>query len=123
MDMLHLVQLQDVPWQAHPTIAGVMTKVVENRASLPQADALLAQVAPGGAIPWHVHEVASETVYVVQGEGVILCAPAKDETQSALEAPIAQGSALTVRAGVWHSVVNRGKEPIILFAFHVPPTL
>lgn len=123
MDILHLVQLQDKPWQAHPTIEGVMTKFFENKESLPQADALLAQVAPGGSIPWHVHDVAIETAYVVQGEGVILCAPAKAQTQAPLEAPIAQGSALTVKAGVWHSVVNRGKEPMILFAVHVPPTL
>src|SRR5438477_2494284 len=123
MDMLQLARLQDLPWQAHPTIAGVMTKVFENRDSHPQADVLLAQVAPDGKIPWHVHETASETAYVVQGEGVVMCAPDQDHLQTPLEAPLSQGSVLTVRAGVWHSVLNRGTEPLILFAFHVPPTL
>ena len=123
MDMLHLARLQDVPWQAHPTIAGVMTKVFENKESLLYADALLAQVAPGGKIPWHVHDAASETAYVVQGEGVVLYAPDQDHLQTPLESAIGPGSALTVRAGVWHSVLNRGTEPLTLFAFHVPPTL
>src|SRR5258708_38782396 len=100
MDMLHLARLKDVPWQAHPTIAEVMTKVFESRDSHPEADVLLAQVAPDGKIPWHVHEAASETAYVVQGEDVVMCAPDKDHRQTPHEAPLSQGSALTARAGV-----------------------
>lgn len=122
MDHLHLIDLPNIPWQPHPTLAGVLTKVVENRASHPLADVLLAQVLPGGSIPWHVHEQASETVYLVQGTGCILYAPAPDQLQTPSEAVLSTGAALTVQAGVWHSVVNSGAEPLILFAFHTPPT-
>jgi mannose-6-phosphate isomerase-like protein (cupin superfamily) len=122
MDMLHLAQLQDVPWQPHPTIAGVLTKIFENKAGNPQADVLLAQVAPDGKIPWHVHESARETAYVIQGQGVILCAPDQAAQPAAQESPLTPGCALTVQAGTWHSVLNTAQEPLILFAFHVPPT-
>jgi mannose-6-phosphate isomerase-like protein (cupin superfamily) len=122
MDMLHLIQLQDVPWQPHPTIAGVQTKIFENKASNPEADVLMALVAPDGKIPWHVHESARETAYVLQGQGVILCAPDKEHLQMAQESPLAAGCALTVQVGVWHSVLNTSAEPLILFAFHTPPT-
>ena len=125
MDMFRVMQFQDVPWQAHPTITGVMTKVFENRDTQPLCDALLAQVFPGGKIPWHVHAAESETAYVVQGTGTLLCAP--ENTQSALDncqrADLVPAMALTVRSGVWHSVLNSGDAPLILFAFHTPPTL
>jgi mannose-6-phosphate isomerase-like protein (cupin superfamily) len=122
MDMLHLSQLEDLPWQPHPTIAGVLTKVFEGCAQNPLADALLAQVAPQGTIPWHVHEKASETAYIVAGNGVLLYAPDAEHLQP-LEAVVSVGCAFTVQAGVWHSVQNREREPLILFAFHTPPTL
>ena len=123
MDMLHLSQLEDLPWQPHPTIAGVLTKVFEGRAQNPSADALLAQVVPQGAIPWHVHEQASETAYLVAGKGTLLYAEDKEQMQTPLEAALTVGCAFTIRAGVWHSVLNRDAEPLILFAFHTPPTL
>src|SRR5215831_20727555 len=118
MEMLHIVQFADIPWQAHPTIAGVLTKVFENRDSHGLCDALLAQVAPGGKIPWHVHETASETAYVVQGTGTILCAPAQGQVDNCQQTALTPSTALTVRSGVWHSVLNTGDEPLIMFAFH-----
>lgn len=123
MDMFHFVQLQDVPWQAHPTITGVLTKVFENRDSQPLCDALLAQVIPGGKIPWHVHETASETAYVVQGSGRLLCAADETQLEACQQVELAPGAALTVRPGFWHSVLNTGDGPLILFAFHTPPTI
>ena len=123
MDMLHFVQFQDVPWQAHPTITGVLTKVFESRDSHPLCDALLAQVIPGGKIPWHVHEAASETAYVVQGTGTLLCAPDKTQLETCQHVELAPWAALTVRSGVWHSVLNTGDSALILFAFHTPPTI
>src|SRR5947207_14708444 len=82
MDILHSVNLEQIPWQPHPTIPGVLTKIFENRASPPYADVMLAQVAVGGAIPWHVHENASETAYVLQGEGTLIYARDKSQIET-----------------------------------------
>ena len=121
--MYHLLQFNDVDWKPHPTIPGVMTKVFEGRDTNPQADVLLAQVLPGGTLPWHVHELASETAYIVQGAGVLLCAPDSDHRDTASRNDLALNSVATIQAGVWHSVVNAADVPLILYAFHTPPTL
>src|ERR1041385_5997073 len=104
--MLHIVQLEDMPWQPHPTIEGVLTRVFENRESHPLCDALMAQVAPGGKIPWHIHEAASETAYVVQGHGAILCAKDRTQFEANERGEPAPGVAITVTQQVWHSVFN-----------------
>jgi mannose-6-phosphate isomerase-like protein (cupin superfamily) len=123
VNLLHLVQLGDIPWQTHPSLAGVQTKVFENRVSHPLADTLLAQVMPGGNIPWHVHAAADETAYILQGSGVLRYTPDADHLETPLEASLTAGCALTIQADVWHSILNTGNEPLILFAFHVPPTI
>lgn len=120
--MIHLTRLPDMPWQPHPTLAGVQTKVFEGREQHPLADSLMAQVLPGGTIGWHVHSASDETAYVIQGSGTLLYAPDETRRETPLEAALTAGCALTVAAGVWHSMLNTGDEPLILFAFHVPPT-
>src|SRR5438046_1497907 len=98
MDELHIVNLEQIPWQPHPTIPGVLTKVFENRASHPHVDVMLAQVAVGGAIPWHVHENASETAYVLKGEGKLIYARDKSQVETPSEARFAEGIASTTPA-------------------------
>lgn len=115
-----VLHLDDIAWQPHPVIPGIQTRVFQNAASLPEANVLLARVEPGGAIPWHVHEISGETAYVVAGAGVIQYAPTDDQTQSE-ESPLRAGAALTMPSGWWHTVINTGDVPLLLFAFHSPP--
>ncbi len=61
MNKLRVIDLEELPWQPHPTIGTIMTRVVETAATHPQADVLVANVAPSGAIPWHVHEHSQST--------------------------------------------------------------
>jgi mannose-6-phosphate isomerase-like protein (cupin superfamily) len=99
-----------------------MTKVFENQSTHPLADVLVAYIEPGGAIPWHVHEDASETAYVLIGEGVLKYAE-PDKRDSPSEANLRVGVALTIPGGWWHTVLNTGTTPLELFAFHTPPTI
>jgi mannose-6-phosphate isomerase-like protein (cupin superfamily) len=122
MDDLHIVDLTQMPWQPHPTIAGVLTKIFENRASHHHADVLLVKIAAGGAIPWHVHENASETAYVLSGNAKLICARNANQFDTAVESKFAEGIATTIPVGMWHSVQNSGDEPLLAFAFHTPAT-
>ncbi len=119
---LHLANLEEMPWQPHPTIAKVLTRVFENQDSHPLADVLLAKVSGGGEIPWHVHENASETAYVVEGTGTLLYAEDERQRGQPQQAALSVGVAMTIPSGWWHSVLNPGEEPLILFAFHTPGT-
>lgn len=122
MELIRLLDLETMPWQPHPTIAGIQTKVIQNGAADRLADVLLAKVLPGGQISWHVHENASETAYLVQGQGTLLYCADESQRNTPSEAVLVPGSALKVEAGVQHCVLNTGDEPLILFAFHTPPT-
>jgi mannose-6-phosphate isomerase-like protein (cupin superfamily) len=117
-----IVDLNQLPWQAHPTLAGVHTRIVENRATHGQADVMAGQIAVGGTIPWHVHAEASETAIVLQGKGTIQYTQSKTDADSAPSVEITQGTIVTLHAGWWHCVNNTGDEPMILYAFHTPPT-
>jgi mannose-6-phosphate isomerase-like protein (cupin superfamily) len=122
MDQPHIQDLSILDWKAHPFVSSVMTKVFENEASHPLADVLVAHVAVGGEIPWHVHDRASETAYVLAGEGVLKYAQG-DKNNNPAEANLKTGVALTIPGGWWHTVVNTGATVLELFAFHTPPTL
>jgi mannose-6-phosphate isomerase-like protein (cupin superfamily) len=115
-----IFNVETMEWQPHPRIAGVSTKIFENQATHPHADAFIGQVLPGGEIPWHVHESALETAYVVQGRGRLRCAQTNGGEVTA-ESPLSVGTVMTVPIGLWHTVLNTGDEPLLLFAFHTPP--
>jgi mannose-6-phosphate isomerase-like protein (cupin superfamily) len=121
MDQPHFQDMNQVEWQAHPTLQGVMTKVFENHLHNPLVDVLIAKVAVSGEIPWHVHDQASETAFVLTGQGILKYA-APDQHDTVTEVPLHPGVALTIPSGWRHMVVNVGAIPLELFALHSPPT-
>jgi mannose-6-phosphate isomerase-like protein (cupin superfamily) len=121
MDQPHIQDMNQVEWQPHPTIQGVLTRVFENHVVNPLVDVLVGRVSVSGEIPWHVHDNASETAYVLTGEGILKYA-APDQRDTVSEAPLQAGVALTIPSGWWHMVSNTGSAPLELFAFHSPPT-
>lgn len=121
-DHPRIQDLAALDWQVHPTISGVLTKVFENSATHALADVLVARVEVGGEIPWHVHDRASETAYVLSGEGILKHAQ-HDKNNSPSQAALRAGVVLTVPGGWWHTVLNTGDGPLELFAFHTPPTI
>ena len=122
MDHPRIQDLSVLDWQTHPVVTKVLTKVFENKATHPLADVLVAHVETGAEIPWHVHDDASETAYVLVGEGVLKYAEA-DKRDNPSQADLKVGVALTIPGGWWHSVLNTGATPLELFAFHTPPTI
>jgi mannose-6-phosphate isomerase-like protein (cupin superfamily) len=121
MDQPHIQDMEQVEWQAHPTLQGVVTKVFENHLRNPLVDVLIARVAVSSEIPWHVHDQASETAYVLTGQGVLKYA-APDQRDTVFESYLQAGVALTIPCSWWHTVLNVGTIPLELFALHSPPT-
>jgi mannose-6-phosphate isomerase-like protein (cupin superfamily) len=121
MNEPHIQDMDRVEWQAHPTLQGVVTKVFENQLHNPLVDVLIARVAVSSEIPWHVHDQANETAYVLTGQGILKYA-APDQRDNVFEAPLQAGVALTISSGWWHMVSNTGSAPLELFALHSPPT-
>lgn len=118
--MLQIIPLNlaQKAWQPHPTIAGIETKFFATHSDyIPVHDVLIAKVEAGQVIPWHVHSETCEVAYVMQGQGSILTAltEAHDPTT---RHDLETGSAVIVPAGLWHSVINTGQDPLLLFALH-----
>ncbi len=115
------LNLQDIPWADHPSLAGVQSKC-HNHPDFPPDDILLARVIPGGEIPWHVHPEQSEFAYVISGTGELLGKDADDApTQERLA--LAPGGVVVIPPGRWHRLTNTSPEELILLALHIPATL
>ena len=68
---------------------------------------------PGASIGPHVHEGSYEVMYFLSGTGVCI-----DDGQ---EVPLRPGTVRYCRPGHSHSIVNTGREPLVLFAV-IPTT-
>lgn len=94
-----------------PTIS---IKLLETRETHAHASVIMAQVQPGAEIPRHVHAAEVETAFVLSGTGKLMSAT--DEIHFSM------GVLATIPAGVEHWVINDGDQPLVIFAFHTPPT-
>jgi hypothetical protein len=73
------IDLDDIPWQPHPTIPGIDVRAFQNEADFSPTDILIARVTAGGEIPWHVHDSETEIAYVLQGTAGSTARKAKRE--------------------------------------------
>jgi mannose-6-phosphate isomerase-like protein (cupin superfamily) len=109
----HLFDANLLEWRPHPQLAGILIKPLASRATHPGASVLLVQVAVGGVIGLHTHEQATETAFVLTGEGMLTLG----DTEIALQ----RGAGVTVAPGTPHSLRNTGELPMELIAIHTPP--
>ncbi len=122
-DHLHVYDPEVIPWVMHPTVSGLELRIFENLASQVGYDAVLVRVAPNGVIDWHFHAVAAETIYVVEGRGLIYGAANESEQSEAMGIALKQGDVASIRVGWRHKVQNLDSRPLSLFAMHSPATL
>jgi mannose-6-phosphate isomerase-like protein (cupin superfamily) len=113
------IDLDDIPWQPHPTIPGIDVRAFQNEADFSPTDILIARVAAGGEIPWHVHDSETEIAYVLQGTGRLYSAESEARDPAA-ESPMLSGQAVIIPPGLWHCVHNTGAEELIILALHTP---
>jgi mannose-6-phosphate isomerase-like protein (cupin superfamily) len=104
---------QDLPWGPHRSFPRVHTKPVLGKAQQPAFSVLRVRVEPGAEISTHIHEAASETVYILAGSGCFLSADG--------DVPCTQGSVCLAPIGYTHGVRNTGSEALEILAIFSPP--
>lgn len=74
---------------------------------------LVSEVAPGAAIPVHLHQREDEIIFLHTGQGMV--------TLGDQRVPCAAGSMLYAPRGVWHGVENTGTDVLTWCAMWSPP--
>lgn len=110
-------------WQKHPTVPSIRVKVFESRATGTAYDAAMVQLASSEWINWHRHPESSETIYVVQGTGLIFGVADEAQQADAVGLDIAPGVVVTIPVGLHHAVHNTSDQIMLIMAVHSPPTL
>lgn len=112
---VHLFNLHEPDWVQHNRYPAILVKVLEDRASHPGLSLMLVEVAVGGAIETHRHDLETETAMVMAGQGLFTWGDDPQDT------PLAVGSGMTIRPRTPHSLRNVGDVPLQMLAIHSPP--
>lgn len=113
MPQLHYFDANGMDWTQHPLFPSIQIKLLEARATHPQASIMLVEVAVGGVIDPHLHQVETETAFILRGEAVLTV----EEEDIALK-PYTGAS---IPPGLTHSLRNVGQTPLEMIAIHTPP--
>ena len=113
MSAPHLFDEAALDWTPHPRFPTILTKALQSRAENEVASVTLVRVDVGGVIDLHIHDVETETAYVLSGEGRLTVG----ENDHILTA----GTGVTIPPGLPHSLTNTGAAPLELYALHMPP--
>ena len=109
----HLFDANETKWQPHPKFQNILTKSLETRESNQYASITLVKVDTEGFIPTHVHQIETETVWIMSGRSMI--------TVGEQDYIIESGAGITIPEGIPHSLNNFWNKPIELLAIHMPP--
>lgn len=110
----HSFDTNAMEWTAHERFPAIRIKAVETRATHPNASVMLVRLAVGGEIQPHLHEIETETAYVLAGVGELTV---EDETIA-----FTRGTGATIPPRHLHRLRNIGDTDLELIAIHTPPT-
>lgn len=114
MPQVHFFNANSMEWTGHERFPAIQIKALETRATHPAASVMLVRLEEGGRIETHTHELESETVYQLAGQGTL--------THGDAQTPVATGRGVSIPPGLPHSLHNTGDVPLELIAIHTPPT-
>ncbi|MBZ0316874.1 MAG: cupin domain-containing protein [Anaerolineae bacterium] len=118
MRIPEIIYLQQLAWTPSPVVAGVEVKYFANRPNQTPDDMMILKIEVGNNIRWHVHEMATEVNYVLQGHSRLRYAE-NENSSSIYEHDLEHGMAFILPAGLWHSFINLGDETALFFSLHV----
>jgi mannose-6-phosphate isomerase-like protein (cupin superfamily) len=109
---VHTFNTNDMDWTTHERFSAIRIKPFETRATHPHASMMLVRLAPGGVIPTHLHEVETETIYVLSGQAVLTV-----DGDTFTVTPDTGGSVVPQSL---HSLENTGDVELEMIAIHMP---
>ncbi len=116
----HLFDANSMDWTEDARFPGIAFKVLETRLTHPHQaiSVALARVDVGRTIQTHVHPIETETVYILEGEGLLRVKIGDEDTETTLKA----GMGGSIPPGLYHSLENIGDIELRILATHNPPT-
>ncbi|WRH26417.1 cupin domain-containing protein [Arthrobacter sp. JZ12] len=78
----------------------------------------LMSIEPGGSIDLEVHRGTDRFLGIEAGKACVKMGPAKEDLS--FQQDVEGGWSILVPAGTWHSVENRGDEPLRLYTVYAP---
>ena len=109
----HLFDASTTDWTTHERFTDLRIKIYETRQTHPWASVTEVELGVGGLIPTHLHEVETETIYVLGGQGLL--------AHGDVETTVRAGMGGSIPPGLLHSLRNTGEVPLQLIAIHMPP--
>lgn len=79
----------------------------------------LMSIEPGENIGLELHEDTEQFIRIEEGEGIIQMGDSQDNLN--FRRNVSADDAFIVPSGVWHDLVNTGREPIKLYSIYAPP--
>ena len=110
----HSFDTSELDWTSHERFPAIRIKALETRDTHPNASVMLVRLGVGGEIQPHMHEIETETAYVLAGRGELTV-----ETETIVFAP---GTGATIPPKHVHGLRNTGDTELELIAIHTPPT-
>ncbi|MGN1043268.1 MAG: cupin domain-containing protein [Acutalibacteraceae bacterium] len=79
----------------------------------------LMSINPGSSIGLEVHPDTDQILKIECGTGQVLIGKSKDRLS--YQKRVKKGDIIIVPAGMWHNVINLGRECIKLYSMYAPP--
>lgn len=99
----------------HPKFSGVQIAALVTGRDTDTVSVSQLIIAPGVAIPVHIHDPQVDSILIVSGHG--------EGYVTGEWRAVSPGDHLFVPAEVEHGIRNTGSEPLVLFVHHSPPLL
>lgn len=79
----------------------------------------LMSINVGDEIGLEMHPDVDQFLRIEQGQGIVRMGSRKDNLN--YQRNVTDGFAIMVPAGIWHNLINIGKEPLKLYSIYAPP--
>ena len=103
-----LLDFDKIEEKVIPQFRGGEKETVTRMFTDPQVKIMRGKLAPGASIGLHTHETNSEIIYILEGEGKVLC----DGAYESVEAGICH----YCPKGHEHSLINDSQADLLFFA-------
>jgi len=113
MTLPRVVDLTVGEWQEHARFPGIYMQALLNKTDNPLANVNAVRIPPDGEIGRHRHMQQFETVWVINGNPILIL----DQT----EVPLRDGQIIAIPIGLEHALRNDGQILVELLTFFTPP--